>query len=114
MLWTGETLQVSELEKSMETYFNMLQGFLLLSHGSTVGAGPTLSSCVLASVKQVVDCSFKLLKESVSLFGNNQIPCSPFSVCLMNVHKNRLEWSHMLQAKVTICAVSSVTYPMHS
>lgn len=70
MLWTGETPEVSELEKSMDVYFNMLQGFLLISHGSTVGAGPTLSSTVHASVKQVVDCSFKLLKESVSLFGN--------------------------------------------
>ncbi|KAF3431957.1 hypothetical protein FNV43_RR26693 [Rhamnella rubrinervis] len=68
MLWTGETPEVSELEKSMEAYFNMLQGLLLLSHGSTVGAGPTLSSTVHASVKQVVDCSFKLFKESVSLF----------------------------------------------
>ncbi|XP_060669396.1 uncharacterized protein LOC107429399 isoform X2 [Ziziphus jujuba] len=69
MLWTGETLEVKALEENMKAYFNMLQGFLLLSHGSTVGAGPTLTSCVHASVKQVVDCTFKLFKESVSLYG---------------------------------------------
>ncbi|KAL5553033.1 hypothetical protein UlMin_040434 [Ulmus minor] len=72
MLWTGESPRAKELKENMETYFNMLQGFLLLSHGSTVGAGPTLSSSVHATVKQVVDCSFKLLKESVSLFEANK------------------------------------------
>ncbi|CAL8995062.1 unnamed protein product [Prunus brigantina] len=69
MLWSGETPEVRALEENMASYFNILQGFLLLSHGSIVGAGPTLSSCVHASVKQVVDSSFKLLKESVSLYG---------------------------------------------
>ncbi|KAI5353213.1 hypothetical protein L3X38_006106 [Prunus dulcis] len=69
MLWNGETPEVRALEENMASYFNILQGFLLLSHGSIVGAGPTLSSCVHASVKQVVDSSFKLLKESVSLYG---------------------------------------------
>lgn len=70
MLWTGETPEVRALEENMAAYFNMLQGFLLLSHGSTVGAGHTLSSSIHASVKQVVDCSFKLFRESVSSYGN--------------------------------------------
>lgn len=70
MLWTGETPEVAALEENMAAYFNMLQGFLLLSHGSTVGAGPTLSSSIHASVKHVVDNSFRLLKESVSSYGN--------------------------------------------
>lgn len=70
MIWSGERLEARALEENMASYFNMLQGFLLLSHGSIVGAGPTLSSCVHASVKQVVDSSFKLMKESVSLYGN--------------------------------------------
>ncbi|KHN06718.1 Cyclin-D1-binding protein 1 like [Glycine soja] len=39
----------------MASYFNTLQAFLLLSHSSTVGAGPTLSSSVHSSLKQVVD-----------------------------------------------------------
>ncbi|KAM1214417.1 hypothetical protein ACFX2I_010959 [Malus domestica] len=70
MLWTGgETPQVRALEENMVSYFNTLQGFLLLSHGSTVGAGPTLASCVHTSVRQVVDTSFKLWKESISLYG---------------------------------------------
>ncbi|KAG5521671.1 hypothetical protein RHGRI_034033 [Rhododendron griersonianum] len=68
MLWTGEKPEVKELEENMGTYFNMLQGFLLLSHGTKVGAGPTLYSCIHASVKQVVDCSFMLFKESVSSY----------------------------------------------
>ena len=70
MLWAGETPEVRALEENMAAYFNMLQGFLLLTHGSTVGAGHTLSSSILASVKQVVDCSFKLFMESVSTYGN--------------------------------------------
>lgn len=68
MLWTGATPEVKALEENLATYFNILQGFLLLSHGSTVGAGATLSSCIHASVKQVVDCSFMLLKEAVSSY----------------------------------------------
>jgi len=71
MLWTGERPKVNELEENMATYFNVLQGFLLLSHGSKVGAGPTLYSCIHASVKQVVDCSFMLFKESVSSYGSS-------------------------------------------
>ncbi|PON73731.1 Cyclin-D1-binding protein [Parasponia andersonii] len=60
------------IEQHMERYFNTLQGFLLLSYGSTVGAGPTLSSCVHAAVKEVVDSSLKLFRESVSSFGANE------------------------------------------
>ncbi|CAN4121736.1 unnamed protein product [Withania somnifera] len=71
MLWTGEAPEVKALEENMASYFNMLQGLLLLSHSSTVGAGPTLSSCIHASIKQVVDSSFMLMKESVSSYGSN-------------------------------------------
>ncbi|GAV75537.1 GCIP domain-containing protein [Cephalotus follicularis] len=70
MLWTGEVPEAKAIEENIESYFNMLQGFLLLSHGSTVGAGPTLSSNIHGSIKQVVNSSFKLLKESVSLYGS--------------------------------------------
>ncbi|KAK7256749.1 hypothetical protein RIF29_30207 [Crotalaria pallida] len=69
MLWTGEKPDSKAIEENMTSYFNTLQGFLLLSHGSTVGAGPTLSSSIHASVKQVVDSSFRLMKETVSLYG---------------------------------------------
>ncbi|XP_052200637.1 uncharacterized protein LOC127807015 [Diospyros lotus] len=71
MLWTGERPEVKELEENMAIYFNTLQGFLLLSHGSKVGAGPTLYSCMHSSVKRVVDSSFMLFKESVSLYGSH-------------------------------------------
>ncbi|XP_061351418.1 uncharacterized protein LOC133296446 isoform X1 [Gastrolobium bilobum] len=71
MLWTGEKPESKAIEENMASYFNTLQGFLLLSHGSTVGAGPTLSSSVHASVKQVVDSSFRLMKETVSLYGSH-------------------------------------------
>ncbi|WCJ33250.1 hypothetical protein M5689_014624 [Euphorbia peplus] len=70
MIWTGEKPEATGIEENMETYFNVLQGFLLLSHGSTVGAGPTLSSCIHASVKQVVDSSFKLMMETVPSYGS--------------------------------------------
>ncbi|KAL2485041.1 hypothetical protein Adt_29797 [Abeliophyllum distichum] len=71
MLYTGETPEVKVLEENMAAYFNMLQGFLLLSHGSSVGAGPTLSTCIHVSIKQVVDSSFMLLKEAVSSYGSH-------------------------------------------
>ncbi|KAM7463489.1 hypothetical protein LguiA_031610 [Lonicera macranthoides] len=73
MLWTGETPKVTAVEENMAAYFNVLQGFLLLSHGSKVGAGPTLSSCIHASVKQVIDCSFMLLKDAVSSYESPQM-----------------------------------------
>ncbi|CAN1151576.1 Cyclin-D1-binding protein 1 homolog [Linum perenne] len=69
MLWTGKKPEAKEIEENMATYFNALQGFLLLSHGTRVGAGPTLSSTIYSSVKQVVDCSFKLMTETVSSYG---------------------------------------------
>lgn len=69
MLWNGNSPEAKEVEENIASYFNVLQGFLLLSHGSTIGAGPTLSSTIHDSVKQVVDCSFRLMKESVSLYG---------------------------------------------
>ncbi|PPS18403.1 hypothetical protein GOBAR_AA02168 [Gossypium barbadense] len=68
MLWNGESPQAKEVAENVNSYFNVLQGFLLLSHGSTVGAGPTLSSSIHESVKHVVDCSFRLMKEHVSLY----------------------------------------------
>ncbi|CAA3026103.1 cyclin-d1-binding 1 like [Olea europaea subsp. europaea] len=71
MLYTGEIPEVKVLKENMAAYFNMLQGFLLLSHGSSVGAGPTLSSCIHSSIKQVVDSSFMLLKDAVSSYGSN-------------------------------------------
>ncbi|CAJ1977453.1 unnamed protein product [Sphenostylis stenocarpa] len=71
MLWTGEQPESKAIEENMASYFNTLQGFLLLSHGSTVGAGPTLSSAVHASVKQVVDSSFRLMKETISFYGSH-------------------------------------------
>ncbi|WOH07661.1 hypothetical protein DCAR_0727094 [Daucus carota subsp. sativus] len=71
MLWTGVAPEVKALEENMASYFNILQGFLLLSHGSTVGAGPTLSSYVNTSMKQVIDSSFVLWKESVSSYGSH-------------------------------------------
>ncbi|MBA0866953.1 hypothetical protein Goshw_025968 [Gossypium schwendimanii] len=71
MLWNGESPQAKEVEENVNSYFNVLQGFLLLSHGSTVGAGPTLSSSIHESVKHVVDCSFRLMKEHVSLYAGS-------------------------------------------
>ncbi|KAB5521546.1 hypothetical protein DKX38_025865 [Salix brachista] len=70
MLWSRETPEAKAVEENMAMYFNTLQGLLLLSHGSMVGAGPTLSSAINASIKQVVDCSFKLMMETVSSYGS--------------------------------------------
>ncbi|CAL1356133.1 unnamed protein product [Linum trigynum] len=70
MLWTGEKPEAKAVQENMATFFNTLQGFLLLSHGSRVGAGPTLSSSIYASVKQVVDSSFRLMMETVTSYGS--------------------------------------------
>ncbi|KAK9105821.1 hypothetical protein Scep_022665 [Stephania cephalantha] len=70
MLWTGEVPRLQELEENMKVYFNLLQGFLLLSYESTAGAGPTLSSSIHAAAKHVVDSSFALMKAAVSSYGS--------------------------------------------
>ncbi|EXB65590.1 hypothetical protein L484_025856 [Morus notabilis] len=72
MLWTGKEPQATEVKESMESYFNVLVGFLLLSHGSTVGAGPTLSSFILQAVKKIVDCSYKLIKDAIVSLGTGK------------------------------------------
>ncbi|KAJ4830267.1 hypothetical protein Tsubulata_039332 [Turnera subulata] len=38
VLWTGETPQAKSVEENMETFFNTLQGLLLLYHASLVGS----------------------------------------------------------------------------
>lgn len=72
MLWIGESPKCEALKETMESYLNALQGFLLHCHGSMVGAGPTLSSSIQASVKQIVESSFRLLQGSVSLHGKRK------------------------------------------
>ncbi|KAL2904778.1 Cyclin-D1-binding protein 1-like protein [Bienertia sinuspersici] len=78
MLFTGEKIEVKALEENMESYFNVLQGLLLTAYGSTVGAGPTLSSYIHSSIKQVVDCSFLLWRECVASydFQGSEQKCS--------------------------------------
>ncbi|KAL6007388.1 hypothetical protein ACLOJK_032885 [Asimina triloba] len=66
MLWSGEVPNPRELEENMAAYFNLLQGLLLLCHGSMVGAGPTLCASIRSSAKQVVDCSISLFRGGVS------------------------------------------------
>ncbi|GAB2226636.1 hypothetical protein Droror1_Dr00022451 [Drosera rotundifolia] len=73
MLWSGEKPGLKALKESMVSYFNVLQVLLLLAYGSTVGAGPTLSSNVHTAVKQVVDSSFMLWRESVSSYGSSSL-----------------------------------------
>lgn len=70
MLWNGEARETKELEENLEAYFNVLQGFLLICHGGTVGAGPTLHESIRTSAKQVVDSSLSLLKEAVSIYDS--------------------------------------------
>ncbi|WOL03992.1 hypothetical protein Cni_G12713 [Canna indica] len=68
MLWGGEAPDVKALEENLGAYFNILHGFVLLCHGSTVGAGPTLQANIKTSAKLVVDCSLALLREAVSSY----------------------------------------------
>ncbi|XP_073049945.1 uncharacterized protein [Primulina eburnea] len=80
MLYAGDSPGVKALEENMAAYFNILQGFLLLSHGSSLGAGPTLSSCIHTSVKQVVDSSFMLFQGAVSSYAGSSINVQKLSI----------------------------------
>ncbi|XP_011623198.1 uncharacterized protein LOC18433824 isoform X3 [Amborella trichopoda] len=73
MLWSGEEPKVGELLDNMRLYCDMLQGFLLLCHGSMVGAGPTLCACIRTSAKQVADSSLSLLRQAVSSSQNEDL-----------------------------------------
>ncbi|OEL30736.1 hypothetical protein BAE44_0008245 [Dichanthelium oligosanthes] len=68
MLWGGDLPNVETLKENIVAYFNILQGFLLVCHGSMVGAGPTLHKSICGSAKNVVDSSFSLFKHSVSAY----------------------------------------------
>jgi hypothetical protein len=69
MVWSGDLPGVETLKENIAAYFNVLQGFLLACHGSTVGAGPTLHKFITSSAKGVVDSSFSLFKLAVSAYG---------------------------------------------
>lgn len=75
MLWSGGTPDVKLLENNITTYCTILQGFIFLCHGSTVGAGPTLFFSVRASAKQVIDRSISLLKDPILLSHGMHIHC---------------------------------------
>ncbi|CAA7402178.1 unnamed protein product [Spirodela intermedia] len=72
MLSTGGTSEVKEMEDHIGAFCNMLQGFLLLCQGSTVGAGPTLHASIRALAKQVIDQSLSLLRETVSSYASKK------------------------------------------
>ncbi|KMZ62462.1 hypothetical protein ZOSMA_460G00050 [Zostera marina] len=73
MLWSGGTPDVKLLENNITTYCTILQGFIFLCHGSTVGAGPTLFFSVRASAKQVIDRSISLLKDPILLSHGSKV-----------------------------------------
>ncbi|KAJ4814533.1 cyclin-D1-binding protein [Rhynchospora pubera] len=68
MLWCEETSDVMALKENIVTYFNVLQGFLLFCHSSTVGAGPTLHKLIHGASKRVMDSSISLFKETISFY----------------------------------------------
>uniref|UniRef100_A0ACD5TE27 Uncharacterized protein n=1 Tax=Avena sativa TaxID=4498 RepID=A0ACD5TE27_AVESA len=68
MVWCGDLPGVETLKENIAAYFNVLQGFLLACHGSTVGAGPTLHKYITNSAKGVADSSFSLFKLAVSAY----------------------------------------------
>ncbi|KAL6848632.1 hypothetical protein ACP4OV_021215 [Aristida adscensionis] len=68
MLWSGDLPNVETLKENIVAYFNILQGFLLVCHGSMVGAGPTLHKSICSSARNVVESSFSLFKQAVSAY----------------------------------------------
>ncbi|CAN6345934.1 unnamed protein product [Urochloa humidicola] len=71
MLWSGDLPNEETLKENIVAYFNILQGFLLVCHGSMVGAGPTLHKSICGSAKNIVDSSFSLFKHAVSAYESH-------------------------------------------
>jgi hypothetical protein len=65
MLW-AQGVKVEDANQALKTYFDCLQGLLLLCHGCTVGAGPTLLVTIRNAAQQVLDASLTLLTRAVS------------------------------------------------
>lgn len=65
LLWT-QGPKVDEAGQAMKTFAESLQGLILLCHGYTVGAGPTLSQTIRNAVKVVLDAGLSLLARAVS------------------------------------------------
>lgn len=73
------------LEENIGAYCNILHGFILLCHGNTVGAGPTLHANINVSAKQVVERSLTLLREAVSSYGVHYYPLNSQSHKYQNI-----------------------------
>lgn len=68
VLWRGKVLKKDGMD-NIRSFTRALQGFLLLCHGSTVGAGSTLLTYVDVASKQVANASLNLLRGAVALSG---------------------------------------------
>lgn len=101
MLWSENTTSVEELEENIKVYCNSLQGFLLLTYGSMVGAGPTLSTCIRKSANQVSDCSLSLLRKAVSYYGTLSDSLSAQTSLLRN--NRAAKWSFSLCTSYLKC-----------
>ncbi|KAJ3675537.1 hypothetical protein LUZ60_004579 [Juncus effusus] len=68
MVWGEDSPDPKGLKENIITYFNSLQGILLISYSSSIGAGPTLHKSIHAASKRVLDSSLSLFKEAVSSY----------------------------------------------
>lgn len=66
LLWTQPSPKVDEADEAMKTFADSMQGLILLCHGYTVGAGPTLALTVRNAVKGVIGAGLSLLTSAVS------------------------------------------------
>lgn len=65
ILWKGKVSKKEGFE-NISSYVGALQKFLLLSHGSTTGAGTTLLLCIKSVSEQVATSSLGLLRSAVA------------------------------------------------
>lgn len=70
VLWKGKVTKKDGMD-NIDSYIQALQGFLLFSHGSTVGAGTTLLSCIDLASKQMANSSLGLLRGAVAGVSNS-------------------------------------------
>lgn len=70
VLWSRNVAK-KDGKQNIRSFTEALQGFVLLCHGSTVGAGPTLLKMVHLAAKQVVDASLTFLRGAVAFSGQD-------------------------------------------
>ncbi|XP_078434740.1 uncharacterized protein LOC144705784 [Wolffia australiana] len=107
LLSSGSSLE--QLEDFIGSYCNLLLGLVLLCHGSTVGAGPTLRASIRDFAKPVIDHSLSLLHEALSSYGlRKERPLMPTLAGKVSTSCTRLQGSPSTDSAAIVRALAQV------